>query len=128
MEFHIIVININTTVKKIRFYSSTNLFSYGIFESLRPETDFPGKRIEHSENIIIRNFENEVEPGVLQSRLQQTSPQENFRRKGLCAFHIFTAGRFFERFTEHSRSDLVIKQPRLPNKLYFWNALFLLRL
>ena len=35
-------------------------------------------KIEHSENKIITNFENEVGPGVFQTSVQQTLPWKSF--------------------------------------------------
>ena len=84
----------------------------------------------------MRNFENWVGPGVLQSSVQQTSPYKNLRRKGhnldiFSSLH-FVPLTFLKQASllnaelGHFWPDLIFKQARLPNKLYYWNALLIL--
>ena len=64
--------------------------------------------MEHSENKIITNFENEVGPRVLQFIIQQASPCKNSRQKtelkhtqkpSSCTFDILEAGMYIEHWT-----------------------------
>ena len=65
------------------------------------------RKVCHSENNTIRSFGNEVGPGVLRSRVQQTRTLQEFHTTKsesrnsqwlmLCAFGIFAAFMFIER-------------------------------
>ena len=85
--------------------------------------------IEHSESKIITYFENEVEPGVLQSSVQQTYTLQNFSQEGqnrhIICDKYFESLEILQRLSllnarlEHCRSDLVSKQPRLRDSFIF---------
>ena len=85
--------------------------------------------IEHSKNKIITHFENEVGPGVLWSGNLQTYNLQNIAQHGqnrhLISCTWFVPLVFLQHSClsnaglEHSRSDLVFKQPRLKNDSTF---------
>ena len=85
--------------------------------------------IEHSENKIIRNFESEVGPGIVEFIIQQTLPCKKSRQqrqnRNVISFLRFVPllqACLLKAGVAHSRSDLVSKHHIL-RKLYFWNAL-----
>ena len=84
---------------------------------------------KHSKNKIITYFENKVGPGVLQSNVQQYTICKSFTKQGQNR-HIISCTWFvtlvflqhsclLSAGLEHSRSNLVFKQPRLHNNLIF---------
>ena len=69
--------------------------------------------IEHNENKIIKNVEDEVGPGVLKSSVQQTSPCKNTRQQRQnrnIAFGLLAAGTFVEHWALQVQSRLETSQ------------------